>query len=117
MRARGGASSRGWGGKGGGDDAMFGNRYLRAHAQGTTRVVGGAGGEERGRGASSRCPTAPTAPTVVAPRLRIEGSLQLASLQSPRSVLLTSASVLSPPKETPIFLAPDPLPANGRQVF
>ena len=64
MRARGGESWRGRGGKGGGDDAMFGNRYLRAHAQGTTRVVGGAGGggrEERGRGASSRYPTAPTA--------------------------------------------------------
>lgn len=65
MRARGGESWRGRGGKGGGDDAMFGNRCLRAHAQGTTRVVGGAGGggggEERGRGASSRHPTAPTA--------------------------------------------------------
>lgn len=44
MRARGGESWRGRGGKGGGDDAMFGNRYLRAHAQGTTRVVGSAGG-------------------------------------------------------------------------
>lgn len=44
MRARGGESWRGRGGKGGGDDAMFGNRCLRAHAQGTTRVVGGAGG-------------------------------------------------------------------------
>ena len=43
MRARGGESWRGRGGKGGGDDAMFGNRYQRAHAQGTTRVVGGAG--------------------------------------------------------------------------
>lgn len=43
MRARGGESWRGRGGKGGGDDAMFGNRCLRAHAQGTTRVVGGAG--------------------------------------------------------------------------
>lgn len=66
MRARGGESWRGRGGKGGGDDAMFGNRCLRAHAQGTTRVVGGAGGggvvgERRGRGASSRLPTAPTA--------------------------------------------------------
>lgn len=66
MRARGGESRRGRGGKGGGDDAMFGNRCLRAHAQGTTRVVGGAGGgggvgERRGRGASARLPTASTA--------------------------------------------------------
>lgn len=29
---------------GGGDDAMFGNRCLRAHAQGPPMVVGGAGG-------------------------------------------------------------------------
>lgn len=62
---------RGWGG---GDDAMFGNRCPRAHAQGTSMVVGGAGGglwgrEERGRSASSQCPTAPTAvlPELVCP--------------------------------------------------
>lgn len=59
---------------GGGDDAMFGNRCPLAHAQGTSMVVGGAGGgqwgrEEKGRSASSQCPTAPTAvlPELVCP--------------------------------------------------
>lgn len=82
MRARGGECSEGGddvgGRRGGGDDAMFGNRCPRAHAQETSMVVGGAGGragggdggrEERRRSASSQCPTAPTAvlPELVCP--------------------------------------------------
>lgn len=55
MRARGEECSEG-GMTEGGDDAMFGNRCLRAHAQGPSVVVGGVGGwgsEEGGRSASS----------------------------------------------------------------
>lgn len=62
---------------------MFGNRYLRAHAQGTTRVVGGAGGvgERREGGAPAPGTQRPQRlSTVVAPKLRCEGSLQLVSL-------------------------------------
>lgn len=93
MRARGGESWRGRGGKGGGDDAMFGNRCLRAHAQGTTRVVGGAGGgvgERKEGGAPARGTQRPQQrSTVVAPRLRCEALLRLVSLKSTCSAHLT----------------------------
>lgn len=102
MRARGGESWRRRVGKGGGDDAMFGNRCLRAHAQGTTRVVGGAWGgwvgERREGGALAPGTQRPQRlSTVAALRLPSETSLYLVFLRSSWSAHLAVAPVLSPP--------------------
>lgn len=58
MRARGGECGEGGddvgGRRGSGDDAMFGNRCPRAHAQETSMVVGGAGERAGGGGMGER---------------------------------------------------------------
>lgn len=71
-----------WGreGEGGGDDAMFGNRCLCAHAQGTTRVVGG-GGEERGGVPTPGTQYPQWLSTVATRRLPCGSSVKLVSFQ------------------------------------
>lgn len=81
------------GGEGGGDDAMFGNRCLGAHAQGPTRVVGGAGGWGRGEGG------APAPGSQRPQRLPTVAALRLPA--KPRCGSSSSAPLFRPPGVSP----------------
>lgn len=88
---------------GGGNDAMFGNRCLRAHAQGPSMVVGGAaGGGEREEGGAP------------APRSQRPQRLSFLNLSAQERLVcpppITSNLLLH--KRLPF---PRPLPANGHR--
>lgn len=93
MRARGGECGRGRGRKGGGDDAMFGNRCLPAHAQGTTGGGGRSGGWGRGERAGLRLPQ-PTAQRL--PTAAFARGLPAASV--PRELLFRPPGMNPPPR-------------------
>lgn len=107
MRARGGECGEGGddvgGRRGSGDDAMFGNRCPRAHAQETSMVVGGAG-ERAGGGDGGE---------------RKEGGAPDHSVQRPQrlSFLNLSAHLPSPLTYSSIKDShfPWPLPTNGHR--